>query len=1196
MSVRALDRFPFPARENATCVAAEPLVAAEPREPRGPSGRSQGLRLTAAQRELWSRQSRDPGGAPPVTAAYREIHGPLDPVLFAEALHRTVGEADALRMRIADTPDGPRQRPIAIEPPGHGFPLCAADLRVAEGAEDEEAVRTALAWMRADVVRPFDPADGPLFAYGLFRVGDRRWLWYRRVHRALLDEHGHRLVDRRVAEVYTALAAGDDPGPSPFGRLADLVAEDAAYRDSAARDRDRAYWRNRLTNPATTGDDEEPEGQRQATAHHRATTRHAFPFHLTPEITAGLRELAASVRGSWTGLLLAAQALHLRGATRRDDVVLGLPLTGRTGPAALRVPGTVRNTVPLRLTVTPGTTVAELVRQADDAVREARAHQRYRRADLRRDIGLPAGHPALAGPLADVVPAEEPVVTFAAAPSTLHPLATTPDDPCAVVFRGTPDEGLHIETTTGSPLALRDLLTRLPHVDPHAPLAALSLVPDEDHERALREGNDTAVTVPPTTAIGPFEARAARTPDATALVTADAHLTYADLNTHANRLARHLTTLGLRPGAFAAVDLPPSTARVIALLAILKTGAACWFGPPGPVAEGDPHGGDGDGGDRHGDDRHGGDLSGRSPGGPGSYGETPDGRGPHDEDRHAGDRHSDDAYARGAHDADARPGAPRADAPQGGSPYGGGSGGDGSSADGMCGHEAHAGGPRAGGSHDGDADDRGPRVDAPQSGNPQNGSPLGRSPQNGSPLGRSPQNGSPLGRSPLGRSPLGRSPLGRSPYGEGPCAGRPCGHEAHAGGLGEGNAYGRGPQGGAPQGGAPQGGAPQGGAPQGGTPQGRSLYGGGPYGDGPYTAEPAPLYVLTTASARPTPGVRTVLLDDPALPALLAAHPPVDPARPLTPHHPAYATRTATRQPAVVVPHSALDNRLRWLQHHHPLTPDDRVLVQTPSTPDELAEELLWPLREGATLVLDAPRTGTAPGDSRPDPDASTARRIREHGVTVARFGPDALRRFLDAPEAGECVRLRHVLTGGEPPDPATAGRFRRVLPNAALHHHAGPPEAAGAVHHTCTPDGGTPAGAVRPAWNTRLHVLDPALRPCPPGTPGELYVAGAPLATGYAGHPARTAARFPADPYGPPGTRMYRTGRRALRRADGSVEFVAERAPRGEREPAGGGTRSATGKVGGTAAGDARGDRDPAGDGSPFDGGGTGRRPPFRR
>jgi amino acid adenylation domain-containing protein len=251
------------------------------------------------------------------------------------------------------------------------------------------------------------------------------------------------------------------------------------------------------------------------------------------------------------------------------------------------------------------------------------------------------------------------------------------------------------------------------------------------------------------------------------------------------------------------------------------------------------------------------------------------------------------------------------------------------------------------------------------------------------------------------------------------------------------------------------------------------------------------------------------------------------------PDHPAYVIYTSGstgRPKGVVVPHRGIVNRLLWMQHEYGLTPADRVLQKTPSSFDVSVWEFLWPLITGATEVVARP-------DGHKDP-AYLASLIQERAVTTVHFVPSMLRVFLREPAAADCRSLTRVICSGEALPADAVELFHQVL-DAGLHNLYGPTEASVDVTYwRCDPaDPTVPIG--HEVWNTRTYVLDAHLRPVPPGTSGELYLAGVQLARGYLNRRGLSAERFVADSFGPPGSRMYRTGDLAKRRADGALEFL---------------------------------------------------------
>ncbi|MDH6281627.1 non-ribosomal peptide synthase/polyketide synthase [Prescottella agglutinans] len=253
----------------------------------------------------------------------------------------------------------------------------------------------------------------------------------------------------------------------------------------------------------------------------------------------------------------------------------------------------------------------------------------------------------------------------------------------------------------------------------------------------------------------------------------------------------------------------------------------------------------------------------------------------------------------------------------------------------------------------------------------------------------------------------------------------------------------------------------------------------------------------------------------------------------LRPRNTAYVifTSGSTGRPkGVAVPHAGIVNRLLWMQGRYPLDSSDVVLQKTPVTFDVSVWELFWPLQVGAHLVIAEP-------DGHRDPQY-LERVVRDHAVTTIHFVPSMLDAFLAGADLGRCPSLRRIFTSGEALQANTVGRVHERA-DVELHNLYGPTEASVDVtyHETCAGETTVPIGA--PVWNTAVYVLDSRLRPVPVGVDGELYLAGAQLARGYVGRPDLTSDRFVASPYGPAGTRMYRTGDVVRWTAAGELEYV---------------------------------------------------------
>ncbi|MEV5013905.1 non-ribosomal peptide synthase/polyketide synthase [Streptomyces sp. NPDC053780] len=547
--------------------------------------------LTSAQHEVWLAQQLDPRGAHYRTGSCLEIDGPLDHALLSAALRHTVAETETLCSRFLTDEEGRPYRAYcppapegsdAVEDPD-GVPYTPVLLRHIDLSGHKDPAGEAQRWMERDRATPL-PLDRPgLSSHALFTLGGGRHVYYLGVHHIVIDGTSMALFYERLAEVYRALRDAREVPAHSFGDTDRMVAGEEAYRGSARHERDRAYWTGLFA------DRPEPvslTGRGGA----RVLAPTVRSLALGPERTGVLGSAAEATGAHWARVVIAGVGAFVHRMTGARDIVVSVPVTGRYGASARVTPGMVSNRLPLRLAVHPGDRFARVVENVSAAMSGLMAHSRYRGEDLDRELG----GSGVSGPTVNVMPYIRPV-DFGGPVGLMRSISSGPTADLNIVLSGTPEAGLRVDFE-GNPqvYGARDLdslqerfvrfLTELA-ADPARTVDDVALLTPDERDLVLDGWNDTVREVPAATLPGLLAARAARTPDHEAVVFEGTSLTYAELDARAERLAAALAARGAGPERFVAVAVPRSAELVVALVAVVRAGAAYVPVDPGYPAD-----------------------------------------------------------------------------------------------------------------------------------------------------------------------------------------------------------------------------------------------------------------------------------------------------------------------------------------------------------------------------------------------------------------------------------------------------------------------------------------------------------------------------------------------------------------------------------------------------------------------------------
>ncbi|WP_053804071.1 non-ribosomal peptide synthetase [Streptomyces rimosus] len=536
------------------------------------------LELSYAQQRLWFlAQLRGAGEAYHMPQAFR-LRGPLDRDALTRALDALVARHEVLRTRLVTVAGTPYQQ---IDPADVGFSLQVHEL---SGAGDASAAEARLAeLLREEAVAPFDLAEGPLIRGRLVVLAADHHVLLLTAHHIASDGWSMTVLTREITALYTAFRAGEaNPLPPLPVQYADYAAWQRKWLSDGVPAKQADRWKKVLADaPALL---ELPTDRpRPAEQDYRGGK---LPLEFDAKLTAALKNASRRNGSTLFMTLLAGWALVLSRLSGQADVVIGTPVANRRRAELEGLIGFFVNTLALRIDLSGGPTVAELLKRVRGVVLAALENQDLpweQVVELVNPSRSPAHTPLfqtmfawqnseegeLSLPDIEVTPLDSP---YDVAKFDLT-LSLAEEDGRIVGSLDYARALFDAETVERYGRYLRRVLTQMA-ADPGTAADTLALLDEEERDRLVTEWDGTVRRAAWSGVIDRFESRVREQPGRTALVCDGERLDYATLDRRANRLAHALLARGVRPDEVVGLHAGRSTALVVGALGILKAGAA----------------------------------------------------------------------------------------------------------------------------------------------------------------------------------------------------------------------------------------------------------------------------------------------------------------------------------------------------------------------------------------------------------------------------------------------------------------------------------------------------------------------------------------------------------------------------------------------------------------------------------------------
>ena len=532
--------------------------------------------LTHSQLRIWHIEQSHPGTSMWNNAGTLKIHGRVDFELLDRAVQLFCERNESVRLRI-HLREG---QPVQYVAPYHPLHIDRLDF-------SSTGVQGLYEWDTRQTQAPMSLIDSPLIYFAIARTAPEEGYLYVKMHHIISDGVSFVVLANEVMEAYDCILSGIAPElPEPISYLT-FVDEERRYMESKRCERDREYWLERFS------DLPEPTVLKPRGVDYFSTNAKRKACALSPSFSAEIHAFCESRRISEFSLLLATFSVYLNRALNKTDLVISAPVSNRIFAGSGERFGMYVSTVPIRLSIDDEETFGEFLDEVSDEWFSILKHQRYP-----YDLLIQQMHDSHSG------------IDYLYDLSLSYQVGTFEKGKRNFTYEGrwhfsgnqASSLNVHLNDRENSGRLVLDydylhplfaarevdfihehlcniLADAISHPDKR--LFELEMLSGEEADKVARAFNDTDDGLPETDLVTLWRRRVRVSPESTALVYHDRRHTTADVDRMSEILARSLVESGVRRDEVVALMLPRSDAYFIAMLGILKAGAA--FMPIDPM-------------------------------------------------------------------------------------------------------------------------------------------------------------------------------------------------------------------------------------------------------------------------------------------------------------------------------------------------------------------------------------------------------------------------------------------------------------------------------------------------------------------------------------------------------------------------------------------------------------------------------------